>query len=137
MGPVEWALLLLLALLWGGSFFFSKIAVGELPPLTVVLCRVALAALALNVVVVLSGRRMPANPRPGEHCSRPGRRKRSRAGTGTEKGGRCAVEVSRLTQEHRARILLAVNQGRRVLRRSSRHWRVACNGNGSGAPLQD
>jgi hypothetical protein len=33
MGPVEWALLLLLALLWGGSFFFSKMAVGELPPL--------------------------------------------------------------------------------------------------------
>ena len=63
MGPVEWVLLLVLALLWGGSFFFSKIAVGELPPLTVVLCRVALAALALNVVVVLSGRRMPADPR--------------------------------------------------------------------------
>src|SRR5215212_4847940 len=63
MGPVEWALLLVLALLWGGSFFFSKIAVGELPPLTVVLCRVALAALALNVVVLLSGRRLPVDPR--------------------------------------------------------------------------
>ena len=63
MGPVEWALLLVLALLWGGSFFFSKIAVGELPPLTVVLCRVVLAALALNLVVLLSGRRMPADPR--------------------------------------------------------------------------
>ena len=62
MGPVEWALLLMLALLWGGSFFFSKLAVGELPPLTVVLCRVVLAALALNVVVVLSGRRMPVDP---------------------------------------------------------------------------
>src|SRR5215212_6201655 len=63
MGPVEWALLMVLALLWGGSFFFSKIAVGELPPLTVVLCRVMLAALALTVVVLLSGRRMPADPR--------------------------------------------------------------------------
>src|SRR5215210_2690086 len=63
MGSVEWALLLTLALLWGGSFFFSKIAVGELPPLTVVLCRVALAALALNVVVLISRRRMPADPR--------------------------------------------------------------------------
>jgi drug/metabolite transporter (DMT)-like permease len=62
MGPIEWALLLL-ALLWGGSFFFSKIAVGELPPLTVVLCRVMLAALALNVVMLLSGWRMPADPR--------------------------------------------------------------------------
>src|SRR5918998_4169994 len=61
MGPVEWGLLLLLALLWGGSFFFSKIAVGELPPLTVVLCRVSLAALALNAVVLLGGQRMPAD----------------------------------------------------------------------------
>ena len=63
MGPVEWGLLLLLSVLWGGSFFFSKIAVGELPPLTVVLCRVALAAMALNVVVLLGGRRLPADPR--------------------------------------------------------------------------
>ena len=54
MGLVEWGLLLLLALLWGGSFFFSKIAVGELPPLTVVLARVVIAALALDVFVSLS-----------------------------------------------------------------------------------
>ena len=63
MGIVEWGLLLVLALLWGGSFFFSKIAVGELPPLTVVLCRVALAALALNAMVVLGGQPMPADRR--------------------------------------------------------------------------
>ncbi len=63
MGPVEWGLLLVLALLWGGSFFFSKIAVGELPPLTIVLCRVALAALALNSMAVLGGQRMPADRR--------------------------------------------------------------------------
>jgi drug/metabolite transporter (DMT)-like permease len=61
MGFVEWGLLLTLALLWGGSFFFSKIAVGELPPLTVVLCRVALAALALNAVVLAGGQRVSAN----------------------------------------------------------------------------
>jgi drug/metabolite transporter (DMT)-like permease len=63
MGPVEWGLLLLLSLLWGGSFFFSKIAVGELPPLTVVLCRVVLAALTLNLIVLLAGRRLPADAR--------------------------------------------------------------------------
>jgi drug/metabolite transporter (DMT)-like permease len=62
MGIVEWGLLLLLALLWGGSFFFSKIAVGELPPLTLVLARVVLAALALNVFLLLSGERLPATP---------------------------------------------------------------------------
>jgi drug/metabolite transporter (DMT)-like permease len=63
MGPVEWGLLLLLALLWGGTFFFSKIAVGELPPFTVVLCRVSLAAPMLNVAVLLSGRRTPMDHR--------------------------------------------------------------------------
>jgi hypothetical protein len=35
MSPTEWGLLALLSLLWGGSFFFAKIAVGALPPLTV------------------------------------------------------------------------------------------------------
>lgn len=63
MGLREWGLLLLLALLWGGSFFFSKVALGELPPFSVVLGRVAVAALALNLAVRLSGRRMPADRR--------------------------------------------------------------------------
>lgn len=43
----EWVLLGLLSLLWGGSFFFSKVALSELPPLTVVLARVGIAAVAL------------------------------------------------------------------------------------------
>jgi len=63
MGPHEWGMLLLLALLWGGSFFFSKIAVAEVPPLTLVLYRVALAALALDLVVLLSGQRIPTDRR--------------------------------------------------------------------------
>lgn len=45
MNRREWALLLLLALLWSGSFPFAKIAIGELPPLTVVLARVGFAVL--------------------------------------------------------------------------------------------
>lgn len=52
----EWSLLFLLSILWGGSFFFAKVAVAELQPLTVVFGRVALAALALNVVLLLAGR---------------------------------------------------------------------------------
>src|SRR5271154_3320979 len=32
----EWGLLLLLSLLWGGSFFFVGVAVKALPPLTIV-----------------------------------------------------------------------------------------------------
>jgi drug/metabolite transporter (DMT)-like permease len=36
--------------LWGGSFFFAKVALDALAPFTVVFCRVALAALALNII---------------------------------------------------------------------------------------
>ncbi len=51
----DWLLLLLLSLLWGGAFFFGKIAVAEWPPLVVVLARVGMAAAALLLVVRLSG----------------------------------------------------------------------------------
>jgi drug/metabolite transporter (DMT)-like permease len=47
MGAREWAMLLALSLLWGGSFFFVGVAVRELPPLTIVLARVGIAAAAL------------------------------------------------------------------------------------------
>jgi drug/metabolite transporter (DMT)-like permease len=40
-------LLALLSVLWGGSFFFIGVVIRELPPLTVVLLRVSLAALFL------------------------------------------------------------------------------------------
>src|SRR5258705_6760345 len=43
----DWSLLALLSVLWGGSFFFIGVVVKELPPLTVVLLRVALAAILL------------------------------------------------------------------------------------------
>ncbi len=51
-----WLQLVLLSILWGGSFFFAKIAVGELGPLTVVFARVALAALALDLALAAVGR---------------------------------------------------------------------------------
>jgi drug/metabolite transporter (DMT)-like permease len=50
-----WIWLLSLSVLWGGSFFFAKVAIGELGPLTVVFARVALAALALDVVLLATG----------------------------------------------------------------------------------
>ncbi|HYC05909.1 MAG TPA: DMT family transporter [Azospirillaceae bacterium] len=59
IGTRDWALLLLLSLLWGASFFFGKVALAELPPLTLVLCRVALAALVLLAVVRATGHRLP------------------------------------------------------------------------------
>ena len=47
MSALEWGLLLTLSLLWGGTFFFQKVALAELPPFTVLLGRVWLAAAAL------------------------------------------------------------------------------------------
>ena len=40
-------LLLLLSVVWGGSFFFNGIALREFPTLSIVTARVWLAALAL------------------------------------------------------------------------------------------
>src|SRR5579862_1302540 len=63
MGGREWAMLLALAALWGGSFFFFKVLVAELPPLTVVLGRVGLAAAILNLWLLLRRDPMPGSPR--------------------------------------------------------------------------
>ncbi|HET6222376.1 MAG TPA: DMT family transporter [Dongiaceae bacterium] len=63
MGAREWLLLIVLSLLWGGSFFFAELALGELPPLMVVLGRVGFAALALNLVLLVTGRALPRDPR--------------------------------------------------------------------------
>jgi drug/metabolite transporter (DMT)-like permease len=59
MGSLEWALLLALSVLWGGSFFFTALAVSELPPLTIVVPRVGLAALLLLAVNRLLGVALP------------------------------------------------------------------------------
>ena len=59
MTLAEWALLGLLSLLWGGSFFFAKIAVQALAPLTVVFVRVALAAAVLGLYLRWRGTKLP------------------------------------------------------------------------------
>ena len=54
--PTSWLLLILLSVLWGGSFFFTGLALRELPPLTVTLVRVGLgAALLLPLLKPLGG----------------------------------------------------------------------------------
>jgi drug/metabolite transporter (DMT)-like permease len=63
MGAREWAMLIALSVLWGGSFFFVGVAVREVPPLSLVLARVGIAALALWAVLAVSGARMPVVPR--------------------------------------------------------------------------
>lgn len=47
MNKWQWAVLGLLALLWGSSFFSISVAVQELPPLSIVVARTGLAAVAL------------------------------------------------------------------------------------------
>jgi drug/metabolite transporter (DMT)-like permease len=60
MGGTEWALLLVLSVLWGGSFFFISVAVLGLPPFTIMLLRVGVAALLLWPVLLLTGQSVPA-----------------------------------------------------------------------------
>ena len=60
MTPPEWGMLLALSAVWGGSFFFNGVAVRELPVFTVVVCRVALAAAILLLVLRLSGEHLPS-----------------------------------------------------------------------------
>ena len=69
MSARVWFWLLSLSVLWGGSFFFAKVALAELAPLTVVFCRVALAALALNLVLVAAGRPLFRAGAPIRSCA--------------------------------------------------------------------
>ena len=63
MTALEWAMLVALASVWGGSFFFNGVAVRELPVFTVVVSRVVLAALILLAILRLRGERMPRDRR--------------------------------------------------------------------------
>jgi drug/metabolite transporter (DMT)-like permease len=55
----DWALLGVLSVLWGGSFFFNGVALKQLPPFTLVFLRVALAAIILLPVLWLYRIRLP------------------------------------------------------------------------------
>ncbi|GLK83742.1 DMT family transporter [Ancylobacter defluvii] len=59
MGALDWGLLVLLSMIWGGSFFFGKIAIAEIPPLTMVLSRVAIGATVVWLIARLRGISMP------------------------------------------------------------------------------
>jgi drug/metabolite transporter (DMT)-like permease len=59
MTPREWLMLVSLSLLWGGSFFFTSVALQALPPLTLVVLRFGLAALVLHLVLRVRTLRMP------------------------------------------------------------------------------
>ena len=55
MTRTTWGLLLILSLLWGGSFFFIAVAVKGLPIFTIVWLRVAIAGAVLWGVIWISG----------------------------------------------------------------------------------
>jgi drug/metabolite transporter (DMT)-like permease len=61
MGIREWGLIIILSILWGGSFFFVEVALKKLTPLTIVLYRVSLASLILLAIVRIKGYKMPSS----------------------------------------------------------------------------
>lgn len=63
MSGRDWAILLALSVLWGGSFFFLAVALRELPPITIMLLRVSLGALPLLLFQIFRREALPADPR--------------------------------------------------------------------------
>ncbi|UUX49690.1 EamA family transporter [Nisaea acidiphila] len=59
MGPAEWGLLILLSAVWSSSFFLVELVIDAIPPFTIVLCRVGIAALAMQLLLPLFGLGMP------------------------------------------------------------------------------
>jgi len=60
--PVDLALLLLLATLWGASFTFIKIGVETIPPVTFIAGRTGIAALVLLAIMRYRGIALPRDP---------------------------------------------------------------------------
>jgi len=55
MKRIDWLRLCLLSLVWGGSFLFYRMLAGELPPLTTVLSRTLIGALAIVLFLRAEG----------------------------------------------------------------------------------
>ena len=56
----SWLLLIILSVLWGGSFFFVAVALREFPPMTLALARVAFAAAFIYPIFIMQGGSLPA-----------------------------------------------------------------------------
>ena len=59
MSRQAWILLVVLSILWGGSFLFVALALDAYPPLSIVAFRVATAAIVLHLVIITVGARWP------------------------------------------------------------------------------
>ncbi len=62
-----WALFLLLGFLWGSSYFWIKVGVETLPPLTLVAGRLLLGSAFLAAVVAIARQSLPREPRMYGH----------------------------------------------------------------------
>jgi drug/metabolite transporter (DMT)-like permease len=66
MSMTDMGMLVVLSVLWGGSFFFVEVLIEYLPPLTIVTLRVGLAALTLWGFIIV--RKLPI-PKTRQHWS--------------------------------------------------------------------
>ncbi len=62
-GVADYALLILLALIWGGSFALIKVAVETIPAVTLTAMRLVLAAAILAIAVLIAGQHFKPTPR--------------------------------------------------------------------------
>ena len=65
--PTTWILFLALGFLWGSSYFWIKIGVETLPPLTLIAGRLLLGGVFLATVVALARERLPREARMYGH----------------------------------------------------------------------
>lgn len=56
-----WMLLIILSILWGGSFFFSKIALKEFPIFSIVFLRVFFGGVILFVFALITKKKLPTD----------------------------------------------------------------------------
>ncbi len=55
-GPVDYLLLVTLAIMWGSAFLLSKVAVADFPPVTITLIRQIIAVVMLLAIALVFGR---------------------------------------------------------------------------------
>ena len=63
MNPRTWLLMLLLGLIWGGTFFLSEILLLELSPFQIVFHRVSIAAMVMVLYITVKGIALPQDGR--------------------------------------------------------------------------
>lgn len=63
MGWTEWGMLVLCAVLWGSAYVFNKIAIRELPHLTITLARLVIAAGFMQIVLRWAGLKLSRDPK--------------------------------------------------------------------------